>query len=208
MPDYTIEQGDHVSSLAEQFGFRDLKTIWDHPKNAALKNLRKDPHILFPGDQLFVPDKERKAVSKATTSLHTFKVKSKTLELKLLLEDVNGNPRANEECKLDIGGTVTTEKTGADGTLTKKIPRTAKVGKLTLSGLEIPLLIGHLDPVEERSGQIARLANLGYEPGDVDAPDEERVRSAIEEFQCDEDLPVNGVCGPETQAKLKAVHGC
>ena len=208
MPDYTIKQGDHVAALADQFGFRELKTIWDHPKNAALKDLRKTPHILLPGDTLFIPDKEAKTVAKATTQLHKFQVKTEELKLKLLFHDIDGQPRANQECTLDIEGAVTTEKTGGDGTIIKTIPKSAKVGKVTIEKLDMPLLIGHLDPVEEQSGQIARLTNLGYEPGDTDAPDAERFRSAVEEFQCDHDLPVNGVCGPSTQAKLKDVHGC
>lgn len=40
MPAYTIQQGDHLSALAERFGFFELKSIWDHPKNAALKAKR------------------------------------------------------------------------------------------------------------------------------------------------------------------------
>jgi hypothetical protein len=208
MPDYTIKQGDHVSALADQFGFRELKTIWDHPKNAALKDLRKSPHILLPGDTLFIPDKEPKTVAKATTQLHKFQVKTEELKLKLLFHDIDGQPRANEECTLDVEGAVTTEKTGADGTITKTIPKSAKVGKVTIGKLDMPLLIGHLDPVEAQSGQIARLTNLGYEPGDMDAPDADRFRSAVEEFQCDHDLPVDGECAGSTQAKLKDVHGC
>jgi len=208
MPDYTIKQGDHVAALADQFGFRELKTIWDHPKNAALKDLRKTPHILLPGDTLFIPDKEAKTVAKATTQLHKFQVKTEELKLKLLFHDIDGQPRVNQECTLDIEGAVTTEKTDGDGTIMKTIPKSAKVGKVTIGKLDMPLLIGHLDPVEEQSGQIARLTNLGYEPGDMDAPDAERFRSAVEEFQCDHDLPVNGVCGPSSQAKLKDVHGC
>jgi len=31
--------------------------------------------------------------------------------------------------------------------------------------------------------------------------------SAVEEFQCDNGLTVDGDCGPNTQAKLKEVHG-
>jgi N-acetylmuramoyl-L-alanine amidase len=208
MPSYTVQQGDHLSALLEKFGFRELKTIWEHPNNAALKSERKDPHILFPGDEIFIPEKQAKTVSRPTTKLHKFQVKKEQLKLKLLLQDVNGQPRALEECKLDIDGAITTEKTGGDGTITKEIPLSAKAGRLTLSDLQVPLLIGHLDPVEKESGQIARLSNLGYEPGDVDAPDAERLRSAIEEFQCDQGLHVDGICGGSTQAKLKQVHGC
>jgi hypothetical protein len=30
----------------------------------------------------------------------------------------------------------------------------------------------------------------------------------VEEFQCDNSLTVNGICGPNTQAGLKQVYGC
>jgi N-acetylmuramoyl-L-alanine amidase len=208
MPSYKVQQGDHLSALAEKHGFRELKTIWDHPQNAALKAQRKNPHILLPGDDLFIPDKEDKKAAGPTSKTHKFEVKTEKLKLKLLFHDVNSKPRANEDCTIDIEGAETKEKTGGDGTITKTIPRSAKVAKASLGNLDIPMLIGHLDPVESKSGQIARLANLGYEPGDVDVPDDERLRSAIEEFQCDQSLPVDGICGADTQAKLKDVHGC
>jgi murein L,D-transpeptidase YcbB/YkuD len=38
--------------------------------------------------------------------------------------------------------------------------------------------------------------------------DKERIRLAVEEFQCDHGLKVDGVGGPDTQNKLKEVHGC
>ena len=72
---------------------------------------------------------------------------------------------------------------------------------------EIPLRIGHLDPVEERSGQQARLANLGYYRGGDEPIDEDEFLSAVEEFQCEHKLTVDGKCGPLTQAKLVSVHG-
>jgi len=105
-------------------------------------------------------------------------------------------------------------------------------------GLDIdtPIVVGGLRPVETVPGQIARLNNLGYFAGDPDAPPdptptastppagaskpdnaaekkpdpdaELRFRSAVEEFQCDHGLSVDGKCGPNTQAKLKEVHGC
>jgi hypothetical protein len=30
MPIYTIQQGDHLSARANQFGFFELKSMWDH----------------------------------------------------------------------------------------------------------------------------------------------------------------------------------
>jgi hypothetical protein len=73
--------------------------------------------------------------------------------------------------------------------------------------LDVELLIGHLDPVTEKSGQIGRLENLGYNVGSGTPDDDRLFRRAVEEFQCDQNLTVDGVCGPQTQAKLEKVHG-
>jgi len=74
--------------------------------------------------------------------------------------------------------------------------------------VDATLRVGHLDPVEETSGQIARLRNLGYYRGPADGSDLKLMRAAIEEFQCEHGLTVDGVCGPQTQSKLREVHGC
>ena len=58
-----------------------------------------------------------------------------------------------------------------------------------------------------RSGQAARLTNLGYLMNTEDSPDAELL-SAVEEFQCDEELAVDGISGPKTQNQLVKVHGC
>src|SRR5687768_4278154 len=126
MPKYTVEQGDHLSALAEKFGFRRGKTIWDHPSNAALTKQRTDPHILLPGDQIFIPDKQDKVETRPTAQVHKFQLPGEPLKLKLLVQDINGQPRANEACTLDIDGAITPETTAGDGMITKVIPRGAK----------------------------------------------------------------------------------
>ena len=68
--------------------------------------------------------------------------------------------------------------------------------------------IGDLDPIEEQSGQRARLANLGYYLASGSDIDEEELKSAVEEFQCDFGLVVDGICGSNTQKKLLKEHGC
>jgi hypothetical protein len=48
-------QREHLSAIGQQNGFRSYHTIWDQPNNADLK-AKRDPQVLFPGDQLFIPD--------------------------------------------------------------------------------------------------------------------------------------------------------
>jgi hypothetical protein len=69
-----------------------------------------------------------------------------------------------------------------------------------------PLLISPLAPASDPYGQRIRLDNLGYVPVDAE-PDDPPSPYAVEEFQCDHDLPVTGVCDGATQAKLVEVHG-
>lgn len=208
MPVHTVEQGEHLSSIAAKYGFQKVATIWDHPDNAGLKSKRKNPHILLPGDKVVIPDKQRKEESRGTTKLHSFQLAGEKLKLKLALRDINDQPRSAVNCTLIVEKESKPVTTDGDGNITTDIPKTARTGKLVLPDLEIPLLIGHLDPVEEQSGQMARLNNLGYEAGDPQKPDKEIFRSAVEEFQCDQKISITGDCDAATQAKLKSVHGC
>ena len=212
---YTVKQGDHLSKIAKDNGFTDYTVIWDHPDNADLKKQRQNPNVLFPGDQVFIPDMEQKHESGRTDKRHTFAVNKKTIKLRLVLEDIYEKPIAGAQCALLIDGQIYQLTTDGNGKLEQEIPLDAKEGVLTIRGDQtpfqneiIPIKIGHLDPADEISGQIARLNNLGYFAGPLDGSDTDAFESAVEEFQCDHGLKVDGDCGPKTQAKLKDIHGC
>src|SRR5262249_25410991 len=52
---YTVRQGDCISSIAARSRMS-LGTLWDDDTNAALRNLRDDPYVSYPGDRVFVRD--------------------------------------------------------------------------------------------------------------------------------------------------------
>jgi len=211
---HTVKQGEHLSGIAKQYGFTDFRTIWDRSENAEIKEKRKNPNILYPGDKLFVPDKEEKEESGETEECHHFKLKGTSLKLRLVINDVGQQPLANTPCELHVGAKVYELTTDDNGQIEQTIPKDAKEGFLLFKDPQvpfeqgIPIKIGHLDPVEEVSGQKARLNNLGYNAGPLDGADEEKLLWAIQEFQCDQRLTVDSICGPSTQAKLKEIHGC
>lgn len=214
---YTVVQGDHLSRVAAQFGFADYLTIWDHASNASLKKARDNPNVLLPGDRLFIPDLEPKRETVATGKTHPFQLRIETLMLRIGLEDVLFKPLANVKCELTIDGQLFSLLTNAKGQFEHVLLPTAEKAELRIrdgatrtDDLLIPVRIGHLNPIESVTGQKARLNNLGYFAGAVDKDDERLFRSAVEEFQCDQlgHAAVDGKCGPKTQAKLKAMHGC
>ena len=232
---HIVEQGDYLSKIARTFGFVDYKTIWDAPENKDLKEKRKNPNVLFPGDELVIPDKEIREESRATEKKHKFELQTEPLHLRIVLLGLDKKPLDSHECILTVDGEPNDITTPSDGRLDEEIFEQAAAGKLLDKGKsddKIPterifsLKIGHLDPVDEVSGQMARLNNLGYNAGDPTAPpgqtdkNQERrqqLQSAIEEFQCDflgnNDLNtikqvVDGICGKHTQAKLLEIHGC
>ena len=216
MSDYhTVQQGEHMSSIAKLYGFLDYRTLWNHSQNAQLKATRQNPNVLFPGDTVFVPDREQRVVPKPTDQRHKFKLKAPGLKLRVILEDQYEKPIANAACALAIDGEYRRITTDGDGKIEQDIPRDARGavviiqdGQTPFDSTEIPIQIGDLDPVEEVSGQRGRLTNLGYLAADAAEDDDDTFRSAVEEFQCDQGLAVDGICGPVTQAKLKQVHGC
>jgi Putative peptidoglycan binding domain len=217
---HIVEQGEHLSGIALKYGFHDYVTIWNHAENRELKQKRQNPNVLFPGDRLFIPEKEMKDYSRPTDERHKFKVRAKPLKLKLKLAKGYDEPIADTECELRIEFDNFALTSDSDGRIEHQVSKTAQAAsliikdKLTIKNnevpfdIEVPIKIGHLDPVEELSGQRARLANLGYYRGPFDEPEEKEFLSADEEFQCENGLKVDGICGAKTQVKLKEVHGC
>jgi len=217
---YTVKQGDHLSGIASRYGFSDYNTIWNDPQNADLKAKRQNPNVLYPGDQLYIPDKGTKDYSKPTDQKHNFKVNTPPLKLRIKLDRFYSKPLANTPCDLSIGGNLVKVTSDANGIVEQTIPKTVQDGTLTVhqqitvkgqsvpNDFDVPIKIGHLDPVEEISGQLGRLSNLGYYRHDLEPLDDPEFVSAVEEFQCDNGLTVDGDCGPQTQAKLKEIHGC
>jgi N-acetylmuramoyl-L-alanine amidase len=206
---YRVKQGDHLSGLAQRFGFRDFDTIWNDPANAELKETRADPHVLLPGDALFIPEKKPKTVDGATGLMHPFVVKTRPLLLRIALKDFDSQPIPNADCELEIAGAMFKLKSNAQGVIETAVDTHAQEGTLRIPALDLEhrILIGHLDPVEAASGWRARLINLGYYAGSSDDSDEARLRHAIEEFQCDHGLHVTGELDAATRSKLAQRHG-
>src|SRR5215471_991628 len=94
MPDHIVKQGECLSRIAASYGFRDYRTIYDHPKNAEFRKLRPNPNIIFPGDVIFIPDKALKNESVPTAKVHRFEVPNQRRVLRIVVEDLKGKKMA------------------------------------------------------------------------------------------------------------------
>lgn len=204
---HVVKQGEYLSKIAASYGYSDWKTIWNDPENSALREVRKSPNVLYPGDVLCIPDKAAAKVSRPTGMMHRFIVTRGDLYLRLQLADLDGMPLNNLACTLEVEGQTYELTTDGDGKIEQKISPTAEHGRLVYGDREVELRIGHLDPVEEPTGVQARLNNMGYDAGTSESADDAQVRSAVEEFQCEQGLEVTGVADDATQGKLREVHG-
>ncbi len=210
--DYIVKQGEHIPGLADRFGFRDYDTIWSLPQNADLKKERGNPNVLFPGDHVFIPDKQVKTVDGVTEKLHTMVLAGAKLTLRVVLRNIDDEPMAGVSCELEVMSKKDTLVANPNGLIKEDIPKQAHDGELKVLDSVIVVQIGDLDPPDKESGQLARLVNLGYYLGAPGPLDKEQFRSAVEEFQCDhkksDGLKVTGDCDDQTQQVLLKVHGC
>src|SRR5881397_3545632 len=113
--DHVVQQGEHLSQIAAKYGFRDYKTIWNHPDNAALKKLRQSPNVLLPGDKLRIPDKTQKEESCPTGQMYYYKLTGERLYLHLALKDFDDQPLANTKCELQVEGKTTSLSSDGNG---------------------------------------------------------------------------------------------
>jgi hypothetical protein len=219
--EHVVQQGEHLAGIAARNGFSSFLPIWNHAENAELRALRKNPNILFPGDRLFIPDREQRQETGATEQRHRFVAAATSLELRVKVHDQGFQPiHGRCDLKADSG---TSEMPQAGDVYQKPIDPLLEKAELGFprppdarARLPIPVQIGGLDPLKTLSGQQQRLNNLGYFAGfkkteatSAKAVDEQ-FRWAVEEFQCDHMGPnqVDGVLGPLTLATLEKVYGC
>ena len=203
MPIHRVAQGDCISSIAERYGFF-WSSLWNHADNAPLKEKRKNPNALLPGDTLAIPEKQMKEASCSTETRHRFTKKGTPAKLKIRLV-LDDQPRANESYQLEIDGEWVDGSTDGDGYLEQWISPGASRGLLRIGSAErvdeYVLAFGTLDPIDTDSGVKGRLTALGYR---IDGDD---LIPAISTFQKDEQLNVTGAVDEPTRNRLKERFG-
>lgn len=209
---HIVVQGENLSRIARAYDLKSWRDIYDHPDNAAYREKRTNPNIIFPGDVVLVPVEREEQVYQ-TGQRYTFEAKYQYL--RLVIQDQEGAPLAGKSYELTIDGETETGTITAEGKIEARVKGNSQRAELQVllddesdgQRLTWTLWLDHLDPIEELSGIQARLNNLCFESGPVDGIIGPLTRAGVRAFQQRYDLAVDGIPGPNTQAKLQEVHG-
>jgi hypothetical protein len=206
--EHTVEQGEHLARIAEAYGFPDPRTLWEHPKNLSLKLKRETPHVLSPGDVIHIPDADSDGAYPVETGhSYTFVLQRSAPQLRIALRGLDGKAMAGASVSLAIDGKERDLTADGSGLVEAALPAGTEGATLTVGELAVALLVGFLDPIDQRSGVEARLSNLGYYTGAVGAEDDDQFRFALQLFQAAEGLRVTGENDTATRARLKDDYG-
>lgn len=207
---HPVRQGEDVESIAfeKQLPWRE---IWDDPKNAEVKRVRKDWNILLPGDRLEVREKREKEEPGATEQLHPFRLEGRPQEINIIVKE-GDIPRADEPYVLTIDRRNYEGKTDSKGRVHETIMPNASIGHL-LIGEEMhyasfPLDLGYLDPITEISGVQGRLLNLGFYDREPDGVMSKGLTAAIRAYQEWLGEEPTGKLDQATRDALLRDHGC
>lgn len=205
--EHVVQQGECLSSIAKQYGFKDYRTIYNDPSNASFKSKRPNPNLIYPGDVIVIPDVGGKEESASTDQKHRFMARRTGTYVAIEVQQ-DGKPLANAPYELTIGAEILRGATDGGGRLRHPIEHDVSRGLLKILDppFEWDLEIGALDPVTETSGVQARLNNLGFFCGPVDGKFGPRTRGALRQFQARNSLTPNGTVDGATQSALTRIH--
>jgi N-acetylmuramoyl-L-alanine amidase len=201
---YIIKEGDCIESIAFEKGLF-WEKIWNHPKNAKIKNIRQSPRVLMEGDELFIPEPEAKQVSVQTDQRSTFVRKGVPCEFHVVLKE-DDSALANVRYVLQVDSQSFSGNTKPDGSIKVSIPPNAHHCKLTLGDppqqKHFTIELGHLDPVDTIIGIKQRLSNLGFNIDDFTNEMTPKTEEAIRKFQSKVNISVTGEPDEATQQAL------
>jgi N-acetylmuramoyl-L-alanine amidase len=210
---HTIVQGEDLPKLAEKYGFGDFRVIYNAPDNSELRRKRPNPNLLFPGDEIVIPDPAGKTQPAKTGGQAAFKADRPDRFLRLVLKNHKHEVLANEAYELRIkSGPTFTGKTDGSGKIEKLLPPRSELAELDVAKRTYLLRLGHLNPMRSTpdkgvSGIQGRLKNLGYYCGPASGEPDRATRIALALFQSDHGLTADGEPGESTQQKLEQEHG-
>ncbi|MGD8451641.1 MAG: peptidoglycan-binding protein [Phycisphaerae bacterium] len=210
--DHVVRQGECISSIAKKRGLF-WENIWNDAANSELRSARKSPNVLLPGDRVTIPDKERKDEPIAPEERHRFVRRGEPSSINMCFTEL-GKPLAGRSYEAYVDGKLAQEGSlDGNGGVEVPLPSNAARAEFVVydeHGIEKrhKIQLRQVPPISELCGVQARLNNLGYPCGHDARRFTPMIARAVEAFQRDYKLPINGLPDETMRKKLVEVHGC
>jgi N-acetylmuramoyl-L-alanine amidase len=199
---HVVRRGDNLTAIARQYGITGWKKLWDYSGNEKLRKRRKNPNVLYPGDEVAIPPIEVHQISRSTDEMHRIIITAELVELRVVLVDHNQLPFKSEPYEVRFSlrddSPARTGITDDQGLVIEQLTAHEPLAWLDLPGpglrwafdlrnalLPIPnreSLDDDKDPATEElavKGLQARLNALGFPVGEVDGKLGPRTQSAL-----------------------------
>ena len=208
--------GESVPLIAKQSGFRNWRTIFDHPQNAAFRQNNPDPNVIHTGDAVWIPEiAPGPGFVLETGKSHRLVVKAPKIHLHLVLYDEEGAPYSDIPYEIWINdrkyGSENRRTTNA-GEVKAEVPVAPELAVvLWVDGEDAKpevytVRTGDLDPIDTLEGVQDRLNNLGYDCGDEHGAMGPYTEAALKAFQIDVKLTPTGALDAKTRQQLQYAH--
>jgi hypothetical protein len=132
--DHRIKAGESIAHLAIPLGYT-IGDVWNHAGNQALRERRRHPNHLVPGDVVAFPPWKAKELLLATNTVHVFQRHQEPTTFVMVQLFDGDAPRVDQpwSFKLNSGKTLS-GTSDSDGVVTLVVPASATGGSLTVGG--------------------------------------------------------------------------
>ncbi len=208
---HIVKQGENLNRIAKRYGFGRWQELYSLPDNTKFRQLRPNPNILNPGDEIAIPEPTPVEFLVAPNQKHTFIARRLVtrFQMQLLNEGVEQLPFANARFRLKADSLSIDETSDASGWIHAELPLDTEHCQLELwadddatEPLVWQLCIHHLDPVNTQTGTQARLHNLGFDCP-FDDEDGDKTSEALALFQQQHGIDEGDDVDTQTQEKLE-----
>lgn len=184
MKRHTVRQGENVHSIAQKYR-SDANKIWSHGRNRHLRENRRNPNCLLPGDVLFIPENQDWFTGLSTGQTHYFEVKMPKKTVLKVTFRCNGQALSN--CRYELKYDEESKSGTTDGSGNIEVPLPIEVTQAVVTFPErkrvFRLNLRHLNPVESESGVQARLSAMGYYFGGIDGVKGNKHKAALKRYK-------------------------
>ncbi len=213
---YIIQQGDTLTRIALKNGLNSAEDIYNHPANKTFKDKRPNPNVIYPGDQITLPEASATPFAGSVDKTHQFVLKPPKETFEVIIKNDEGEVWTGKRAVLTVGEQTLDQTLDDSGLLSVELHKlNEKEATLEIYLDEeseepshtMEIQLAHLDPIDTISGVQGRCNNLGFDCGAVDGEMGPLTQEGIKAFQQHHQLDVDGKLGPKTQDTLQQAYG-